>query len=195
MKHTLTIFAIMFSIPANAGIYTNASNFRPYIGIDAGVNISDYTYETDLDDTYYSATINAGARIGHNFGVELFFTHSSTNNLSMIDSFSSLDHEVYYMGYGFDIFGYYPVSRNFDFFTSFGIANYKVYNKYEYIEPFSETSLTTSDNNVSSRFGIGILYTFPGDNISGLLQYQYTPLSSELFNNMSEFSIGIRYTF
>lgn len=195
MKQTFTIFAIMFTMSANAGIYTNTSNFRPYIGIDAGLNISDYTYETNLDDIYYSATINAGARIGHNFGVELFFTHSSTNKLGMIDSFSTLDHEVYYMGYGFDIFGYYPVSKNIDFFTSFGIANYHIYNKYEYIGPFYETSDKISDNTVTSRFGIGILYTFPEDNMSGLLQYQYTPLSNELFKNMSEFSIGIRYIF
>ena len=195
MKHRLTIFAIMFTMSANAGIYTNTSNFRPYIGIDAGLNISDYTYETDLDDIYYSATINAGARIGHNFGVELFFTHSSTNKLGTIDSFSTLDHEVYYQGYGFDIFGYYPISKKIDFFTSFGIANYHIYNKYEYISPFYETSDKTSDNTVTSRFGIGILYTFPDDNMSGLLQYQYTPLSNELFKNMSEFSIGIRYIF
>ena len=53
----------------------------------------------------------------------------------------------------------------------------------------------TSDNNVGTRIGIGLMYTFPHDNISGLIQYQYAPVGNELINNMSEFSVGFRYNF
>ncbi|MFQ6703406.1 MAG: hypothetical protein ACLRFO_04430, partial [Alphaproteobacteria bacterium] len=68
MKKLLVLFTILFTLPATGGIYTN-TNFHPYIGIDAGINIADYTNKTELDESYYSATINAGARIGRNFGV------------------------------------------------------------------------------------------------------------------------------
>ena len=195
MKKLFIIFTILAPLYANAGIYTNSENFRPYVGADAGLNISDYTYKTDLDETYYSATLNAGARIGRNFGAELFFTHSSTNELEYVYDYDAINHEIYYMAFGFDIFGYYGISKYFDFFTSFGVANYKIYNKYTYINNLTETSEKTSDNDISTRIGIGLMYTFPGDNISALVQYQYTPLSNELINTMSEFSVGFRYNF
>lgn len=191
MKKLSAIFAIVCATSAHA--YT--SEFQPYVGIDAGLNIVDYAYQTDLEDVYYSGTLNAGARIGRNFGVELFFSHSSTNNLEYIDDFYAQNHEVYYMSFGFDIYGYYNISHNFDFFTSFGVANYKIYNKHEDIDPFTDISDETSDNNVGTRIGIGLMYTFPHDNISGLIQYQYAPVGNELINNMSEFSVGFRYNF
>ena len=182
-------------LPIFISSIASASNFKPYIGIDAGLNIADYTIDTELDDQYYSATINAGARIGNNFGVELFFTHSSTNDMEYISATDTLNHEIYYMAYGFDIFAYYNINRDFDFFTSFGVGNYKVYNKIEYINLYEELSTKESENNITTRFGIGVMYTFPGDDASLLLQYQYIPVNDTLFHTMSEFSIGARYLF
>ncbi|MBQ5699760.1 MAG: outer membrane beta-barrel protein [Alphaproteobacteria bacterium] len=193
-KILFVMLAGVFSFNAYAGIYTN-NNFRPYLGIDAGLNIADYTMDTELDENYYSATINAGARIGKNFGVELFFSHSSTNELEYVHMFSAINHELYYMAFGFDIYGYYGVADNFDFFTSFGVANYKIYNKYEYIDNLDEFQQEMSDNTVSTRFGIGLMYTFPYDRVAAIIQYQYTPLGNDLINTMSEFSVGARYVF
>ena len=195
MKRLLLISACLLPICANAGIYTHNNNFRPYIGIDAGLNIADYTLQTDLDETYYSAKINAGARIGRNFGVELFFTHSSTNNIQYTQYVNAIEHEIYYMAFGFDIYGYYNITNEFDFFTTFGVANYKVYNKFDYIESLNATEIKESDNRVSTRIGIGLMYTFPGDSISALIQYNYTLINNEFINTMSEFSVGFRYNF
>lgn len=195
MKRLLLISACLLPICANAGIYTHNNNFRPYIGIDAGLNIADYTLQTDLDETYYSAKINAGARIGRNFGVELFFTHSSTNNVQYTQYLNTIEHEIYYMAFGFDIYGYYNITNEFDFFTTFGVANYKVYNKFDYTESLNAAEIKESDNRVSTRIGIGLMYTFPGDSISALIQYNYTPINNEFINTMSEFSVGFRYNF
>ncbi|MBO5946899.1 MAG: outer membrane beta-barrel protein [Alphaproteobacteria bacterium] len=195
MKKILILSTILFTYAAHGAIYTNTGNFRPYVGIDAGLNIADYTYTTDLDETYYSATINAGARIGNNFGVELFFSHSSTNDLEYTQYLSAINHELYYMAFGFDIYGYYNISRELNFFTTFGVANYKTYNKFEIIESLNTTETKESDNDVSTRIGIGLIYTFPSDGISILLKYQYTPLNNELIQTMSEFSAGFRYNF
>lgn len=195
MKKFLIIIACLLTYAAHGGIYTNSGNFRPYIGIDAGLNIADYTYDTDLDETYYSAKINAGARIGRNFGVELFFAHSTENELETITDFFTETNTVYFMAYGFDIYGYYNISNEFDFFTTFGVANYKVYNKHDYTDINSEYSQKLSDNDVSTRIGIGLMYTFPTDNISALIQYNYTPINNDLIQTMSEFSVGFRYNF
>ena len=122
MKKLFIIFLLFFSTNTFAGIYTN-NNFKPYIGVDFGFNIANYTYKTDLDDVYYSVTANAGAKIGYNFGIELFFSQSSTNDLEYISESQAQNHEFYYQTFGFDILGYYPISKIFDFFTSFGVAN------------------------------------------------------------------------
>lgn len=195
MKKIIIMFACMLPICANAGIYNQNSNFRPYVGIDAGLNVADYTVETDLDEIYYSAKINAGARIGRNFGVELFFAHSSTNNLEYVQYLSAIEHEIYYMAFGFDIYGYYNITKEFDFFTTFGVADYKVYNKFDFIDSLDATETKESDNSVSTRIGIGLMYTFPGDNVSVVVRYNYTPINNDFINTMSEFSIGFRYNF
>ena len=186
------ILSLVF-LTHNAFAYT--TGIQQYIGIDAGLNIGDYTQKTDLDDTYYSATVNAGIRVNRNFGAELFFTHSSTNNLEYIYDLNAINHEVYYMVFGFDIFAYYPLSKNAYFFTTFGVANHKVYNKYEYITEINETNTTNSDNDISTRIGIGFLYTFPGNHVSAVIRYNYTPINNDIFKTMSKFSFGFRYTF
>lgn len=193
MKFVLPIILLFLSSHAIANIYTN-NNFKPYIGIDFGVNIADYSYQTDLDNIYYSISANTGAIIGHNFGFELFFSQSSTNNLEHISETESHNHEFYYQAFGFDISAYCNISKAFEFLTSFGVANYKTYNKTEIIGYQTEAE-NYSENDITTRFGIGILYKFPGNHISGIFQYKYTPINNELINIMSEFSLGIRYTF
>ncbi len=172
-----------------------SNDFAPYLGADIGLNIAQYTSDFGLDETYYNATINAGARIGSNFGIELFYTHSLPNQVDYVLLYETLTNQVYYNAFGFDIFAYYSLPSNFDFFTSFGIANYKTYNKLTYTTPSDETSAKTDFTNTTTRFGIGLLYTFADDNLSGLIQYQYAPINNEIINTISEFSIGFRYLF
>ena len=119
MKKLLFIISLFICDYAQAGIYIN-NNIKPYIGINFGFNILDYTINTELDNKYTSATINAGTRIGNNFGAELFFSHSAKNSIQYITDLDTLDHEIYYQSFGFDLFGYYKISKEFDFFTTFG---------------------------------------------------------------------------
>ena len=194
MKKLLIITMLLYPLTGFSGIYTN-TNFKPYIGINGGINITDYSMTIDLENTYYSATINTGARINSIFGAEFFFSHSSRNNLERIYELSSTNHEIYYMSFGFDIFGYYKINHEFDLFTTFGVANYKLYDKTTFISPYSESYKKLSDNNISTRIGIGISYTFPGQHVSGIFRFNYTPLGNKLIHTMSEFNIGMRYTF
>lgn len=195
MKKLFITFAILAPLYANAGIYTNSENFRPYIGVEIGLNIADYATRTNLDEQYYSATINAGARMGRNFGLEFFFTHSGDNELEFVSSYDTINHLIYYMGYGFDIYGYYEIIPDFEFFTTFGVANYSFYDDYEHLGTYTSTSEKLSENQVTTRLGIGLIYTFPDDHVSGVFRYQYTPINLDIIRNMNEFSVGLRYTF
>lgn len=172
-----------------------SNTFSPYIGLDLGANVANYTFETELDDVYYYGTINAGARIGGNFGVEFFAALSDKNEIEYTNDLYSEKFSFDYMAFGFDIFAYYNLTPDFDFFTSFGVANYKINASHEYTDLYQTTSDSDSDNNVSTRLGIGLMFNFPGDDISGLIKYNYIPLNNSLINTISEFSIGIRYLF
>lgn len=188
---------ILFILPLILSTNAFADNFTPYVGLDAGLNIADYTYDQDLEEQYYTATINAGMRIGSNFGVELFFTQSADNENTFLYEFSTLtqDINVSYQSFGFDIFGYYSMVENMDFFTSFGIANYRISNEIKYIDEFETYSESDTMTETASRFGIGLMYTFPNDDISILGQYQYSTVNNEYIKSLSEFSIGFRYNF
>lgn len=189
-KIIATILLFIFStLPGQS------KDFAPYLGVDIGLNIAQYTSDYGLDENYYNGTINAGARIGSNFGIELFYTHTLPNEVDYVFSAETITNQVYYNAFGFDIYAYYNLPSNFDFFTSFGVANYKTYNKLTYTTPFDEVSAKTDFTNTTTRFGIGLLYTFSDDNVSGLIQYQYAPINNEIINTISEFSIGFRYIF
>ena len=191
MKKILFILPIILSTNAFAG------NFTPYVGLDAGLNIADYTYDQDLDEQYYTGTINAGMRIGSNFGVELFFTQSADNENTFTYEFSPTvqDINISYQSFGFDIFGYYSMVKDMDFFTSFGIANYRISTEIKTDDGFTTYSESDTMTDTASRFGIGLMYTFPDDNVSILGQYQYSTINNEYINSLSEFSIGFRYNF
>ncbi len=172
-----------------------SNTFSPYIGLDLGANVADYTFETELEDVYYYGTINAGARIGGNFGIELFAILSEKNKIDYVNDLYSETFSFNYNAFGFDIFAYSGLSKTFDFFTSFGVANYKINASYEYTDLYQTTYDSDSDNNIGTRIGVGLMFNFPGDNISGLIKYNYIPLNNSLINTISEFSIGFRYLF
>ena len=188
---------ILFVLPLILSTNAFADNFTPYVGIDAGLNIADYAYEIKLDEQYYSGTINAGMRIGSNFGAEIFFTQSADNNNTITYTYSPeiIEIDVSYQSFGFDIFGYYPMVEGMDFFTSFGIANYRISNNIVYSDGFTTYYESDTMTETASRFGIGLMYTFPHDNISILGQYQYSTVNNEYIKSLSEFSVGFRYNF
>lgn len=176
-------------------VYAADQNFIPYIGGDIGVDFIDYNLDTKMDDDFYSGTINLGARIGKNFGAELFFKHSTKNSLEYIFNYETLELDLYYISYGFNIYGYYTVADNFDFFTSFGVSNYKIHTSLEYTNPYYDETHQETINDISTHLGIGIMYTFPYENFSILGQYKYTPLNTEIIKTISEFSVGFRLNF
>jgi opacity protein-like surface antigen len=171
---------------------STSSGFHPYIGIDAGYNIADFSTKTEIDNQYLSLTANIGAKIGSSFGAELFFTQSDKTEHEQDIGHDTLTQSIDYQSYGFDVYWYNRIIENFDFFTSFGVANYRFSFDSEY--DISDTEIHQSENRVSTRVGIGILYEFT-EHFSLLGQYQYAPVNINFINSLSEFSFGIRISF
>ena len=79
---------------------------------------------------------------------------------------------------------------------TFGDAvKYSVCDFFGYIDEFETYSESDTMTETASRFGIGLMYTFPNDDISILGQYQYSTVNNEYIKSLSEFSIGFRYNF
>ena len=191
MKYFVLILLVFFTNNALANYF---KNIKPYIGIDMGLNFADYNYNTDLDDIYFSVSANTGLRLKKNLGLEIFFTQSSTNKLNFISDNQAQNHEFYYQAIGFDLYGFYNLSKDFDFFTTVGVARYYTFNKYECVG-LKNYSDKTSVKNTTSRFGIGFIYNFPYNNIHGIIRYNFSPINNDLIKNLSEISLGFKYVF
>lgn len=191
MKYFFLFLLLFFTNNALAYYF---KNIKPYIGIDMGLNFADYNYNTDLDDIYFSVSANAGLRIKKNLGLEIFFTQSSTNKLNFISDNQAQNHEFYYQAIGFDLYGFYNLSKDFDFLTTVGVARYYTFNKYECVG-LKNYSDKTSVKNTTSRFGIGFIYNFPYNNIHGIIKYNFSPINNDLIKNLSEISLGFKYVF
>jgi hypothetical protein len=191
MKYFFLFLLVFFTNDALANYF---KNIKPYIGIDMGLNFADYKYNTDLDDLYFSVSTNAGLRLKKNLGLEIFFTQSSTNKLNFISDNQAQNHEFYYQAIGFDLYGFYNLSKDFDFFTTVGVARYYTFNKYECVG-LKNYSDKISVKNTTSRFGIGFIYNFPYNNIHGIIRYNFSPINNDLIKNLSEISLGFKYVF
>ena len=191
MKYFLLFLLVFFT---NNSFANSFKNIKPYIGIDMGLNFADYRYNTDLDDLYFSVSTNTGLRLKKNLGLEIFFTQSSTNKLNFISDNQAQNHEFYYQAIGFDLYGFYNLSKDFDFFTTVGVARYYTFNKYECVG-LTNYSDKISIKNTTSRFGIGFIYNFPYNNIHGIIKYNFSPINNQLIKNLSEFSLGFKYIF
>ena len=191
MKYFFLFLLVFFTNDALANYF---KNIKPYIGIDMGLNFADYKYNTDLDDLYFSISANTGIRIKKNLGLEIFFTQSSTNKLNFISDNQAQNHEFYYQAIGFDLYGFYNLSKDFDFFTTVGVARYYTFNKYECVGLINYSD-KTSVKNTTSRFGIGLIYNFPYNNIHGIIRYNFSPINNDLIKNLSEISLGFKYVF
>ena len=191
MKYFVLVLLVFFTNNALANYF---KNIKPYIGIDMGLNFADYNYNTDLDDIYFSVSANAGLRINKNLGLEIFFTQSSTNKLNFISENQAQNHEFYYQAIGFDLYGFYNLYKDFDFFTTVGVARYYTFNKYECVG-ITNYSDKISVKNTTSRFGIGFIYNFPYNNLHGIIKYNFSPINNNLIKNLSEISLGFKYVF
>lgn len=186
MKKTLLLagVACLFSFAANA------SEYKPYVGLDYAFSNANIKKEYNLEKNYNSGIINAGVKMGDYVGLEAFFQQSSEEKkrLSAVEDVKSK-----FNAYGLDVYGYMPVpecNETFNLLGSLGIANYNIEAKYNGVGAEGKVD----KNRMGYRAGVGAQYNF-SENWAARVMGRYTYLGSKSLKDLKEVTAGVRYTF
>ena len=159
------------------------SSFRPYVGVD-------YNYNNNEHFNYNSGTINVGTQYNDYFGTEVFYQQSDDDVKHLYGSPEQTT--TSFDAYGFDLMGYLPMGceQEYALVGSLGIGEYtfdKSYNWSGYDN--------TNDHGVGYRLGLGGLYNID-ENIALKAMARYVKFNQiENFDEMMEYTAGIRYNF
>lgn len=165
-----------------------------------------------LIDDQDSLSFVLGARMSKWFGLEAFYEKSyKDNTTSQIDNntlnasgrayYLMNDYTTSYSAYGLDLIGYIPLSAYFDLLGSVGMANYKFENKANFaVYQFDGSNLDTvinrnfDDDNWGYRIAFGAQINIAeGVALRGM--YRYISIDGNVVEDMSEFSLGVRFLF
>ena len=178
-KNIALLAAVSFlALSANA----NALEFRPYVGVQ-------YNY-TEVDAEYVQADMNSysvvvGTEYNRYFSTEVFYQNSDKSN-DMIDGVKvKSDFEAY----GLDAYAYLPLGcdRVWSVFATAGIANYDFDAK--------DVDGKFEDNGLGYRLGAGVQYNVTNNvAVRALGRYIFADKLDNT-DDMTEFSLGVKYTF
>ena len=162
-----------------------------------------------LDDQD-SLSFVVGARISKYWGLEAFYQQSyDDNNVTHVDN-TTLNNINYHLmneyttsfkAYGLDVIGYIPFSPYFDMVASLGLAQYKFENKATFASYLVDgtqlvdvVSRNFNENKVGWRAGIGAQLNV-ADGVALRAMYRYVYVDGDVIDNLSEFSLGLRFLF
>ncbi|MFI3241680.1 MAG: porin family protein [Alphaproteobacteria bacterium] len=181
MKKTLLLAGVACVLSFNS----NASEIKPYVGLDVGVVSADLANGYDLiaEDSLYTYSVNAGAKINDNFGLEAFYQTSSEEDKTI----GALTTTTSFDAYGLDVIGYLPITEKTNLLGSVGLAQYDF--------ELKATGLATeSEDGLGCRFAVGADYNLT-DNVSFRAMARYVTLDTDNVDSLTEFSVGARYSF
>lgn len=155
-----------------------------YIGADYVYSDIKYknntTYESDSAFNSISPVIGFSS---YGLGVEAFYQFSDKNT-------NKFDYESSFSAYGIDLTGEAPLSENFSFIVSIGLAKYK-------FEIRNPNGIKYHQDVNGPRFGIGLQYEIL-PHIAFRTMYHYSSLNSgstDFYDAVSEVSGGVRIIF
>ena len=174
----VAVSALAFS--ANA----NASDFKPYVGLD-------YNY-TDADADHQSpkyASVNVGTEYNKYFGTEVFYQYSDDDKKHV----NGIENQTSFQAYGLDLMGYLPLGCDqvFSLVGTMGIGEYTFDKNYSgFYAPKDQR-----DHGIGYRFGGGLQYKIDDKfSVRGLVRYVNLN-DIDNFDDMWEYTAGIRYSF
>ncbi len=196
MKKTLLLAGVATALFA---INAKAVEFKPYMGLDyvysdAGMkDNADVVYETK----YNSFKFDLGAKLNKNFGLEVFYQQSGEEDkkhatASILGANAEISTE--FKAYGVDVIGYLPLTDKLEGLGSVGFAKYDFEAEYNLIGVAKEKQ---DEDNVGIRLGLGLQYNLT-DNVAvnGMARYvKIDDSDSDVVEDITEFSIGARYSF
>lgn len=147
----------------------------PYVGLDYVYSDMDMNRGRDhqLENKFNSFSVNAGAKLHENFGVEAYYQQSDTEK--------KRGNKSRFYSYGVDALGYLPVADKVDLIGAVGIGQY-------------EFRAGGDENDLGYRIGVGAQYSF-NDNWAARAMVREVFLDSDTMDDMLEFSAGVRYNF
>ncbi len=179
MKKTLLLAGVACVLSLNA----NASEIKSYVGLDVGV--ADVGLSSGLnsiaEDSYTTLSVNAGAKLNQNFGLEGFYQISDDEDTKLGVGETSFE------AYGIDAIGYVPMGEKTNLLGSVGLGQYDV--------EISGLGGNASEDSLGYRFGLGADYALT-DSLSARAMARYVLIDDmESVDDITEVSLGLRYTF
>lgn len=191
--------ACLISLSANAA----EISFQPYVGMDYSYSklkyddikssIDGYPVVFDsnnMKDTNNSLSLVAGAKFHPNFGAEIFYQKSDEQDKTRRADGLMAKYSTKFTAYGLDAIGYLPVADKTEILGAVGLAQYKVKGKVGGNVIYG----SGDEDGLGVRLGAGAQYNFT-DHIGARAMLRYVVLDNEWVDNITEFSLGIRYTF
>ncbi len=203
----------LFLIPAALTVLfcTNAgaAEIKPFAGLS--VSYSEFDGDSEgmkfVEDKLNSFTINGGVQFSRYFSAEAFYQKSGsedkTNNgyyLIATGTPIAIKSKVKFDAFGIDLKGYLPTSVDrLTVFGAIGLARYKFKETLAITELVTGQSLSEKEDekNTGFRFGVGAEFRLT-DNWSLNVTGRYVKLdngSDDVVDDLSEASIGVKYTF
>ena len=195
MKKTLLLAGVAGVFAFNA----NAMEVRPYVGMNLGYGLAEYgdaEFDEIANDEYGVVDINAGARIGNNFGLEVSYQQSGDSEQDNYYMDGTAKVTTNYSSYGIDAYGYMPINEQVELFASAGIAHYKIEGeaKIRLYGYYGAAYIEDDESETSLRFGLGGLFKI-NEHFDAKAMYRFAPVDSESVDYINEFSVGLRYNF
>ncbi len=181
-KTLLLAGAAAFLFAANA----NAMETKPYVGLDYNYSSFDIAHNAQrIEDDYHNASIVAGSKFGHNFGVEAFYQRSlnDTRNLAGQKYTSRIQ------AYGADLLGYLPLGceQKVELIAGVGLGEYEM--KVREVGYGSD-----KEEGLGYRFNVGAQYNITND-VAVRAMYRHVVLEHSDLDRLNEYSLGVRYAF
>lgn len=176
----VAVSALAFS--ANA----NASDFKPYVGLDYNYTDADADHQSPK---YNSASVNVGTEYNKYFGTEVFYQYSDDDKKHV----NGIENQTSFQAYGLDLMGYLPLGCDqvFSLVGTMGIGEYTFDKNYSGFYALKDQR----DHGIGYRFGGGLQYKIDDKfSVRGLVRYVNLN-DIDNFDDMWEYTAGIRYSF
>ena len=175
---------------------------RFYVGSELSYvegNFKTDEYESENPEkNYANISFNMGMKLHENFGVEAFYQKSSEESKTSEEYWGglgdiSINMKTSFQAFGLDFIGYLPLSKEVELLAAVGLGEYKFKGDIEYSVKNSIPD-HLKDDKLVTRFGVGMLYNMT-NNIALRTMFRYIPVKNDYIKNITEASMGIRYTF
>ena len=174
------VSALAFSATANA------SDFNPSAGLDYNYTDADADHQSPK---YKSASVNVGTEYNKYFGTEVFYQYSDDDKKHV----NGIENQTSFQAYGLDLMGYLPLGCDqvFSLVGTMGIGEYTFDKNYSgFYAPKDQR-----DHGIGYRFGGGLQYKIDDKfSVRGLVRYVNLN-DIDNFDDMWEYTAGIRYSF